>query len=155
MLNCLVHRQHNPFLLAPCLQFLLVSVSTNEAIAIHPCHHNLLSLLSPKWLHSPPLKHWKISLAKIAAFACRKHVPTRKMRAALALRNNVINRKLFFPFPTICTGALPKWSPQKIVFKNTLTKSTFCISRAKFNERIKQLIRTIRSWHGTIKLSCP
>jgi len=153
MLNCLVHRQHNPFLLAPCFKLLLVSVGANKAIAIHPCHHNLLSLLGPEWLHSPPFQHWKVSFTKITAFACGKHVPTAEMRASFALGNNVVNRKLFFPFPAICTGTLPKWSPQKIIFKNTLTKSTFCISRAKFNERIKQLIRTIRSWHGTIKLS--
>ena len=150
MLNCLMHRQHNPLLLAPCLKVLLVSVGTNKAIAIHPCHHNLFPSLCPKWLHSPPFKHWQITLLKIAAFACGKHIPSREMWASFALRNNVINCKLFSPFSTICTSALAKWPPQKIIFKNTLTESTFCISRAKFNERIKQLIGTIRSLHGTL-----
>lgn len=150
MLNCLVHRQNNPLLLAPCFKLFLISVSTNKAVAIHPCHYNLFSLFCPKWLHSPPLKHWKTAFLEITGLACRKHVPTTEMGASFTLGDNVINRKLFFPFSAIGTSALPEWSPQEIVFKNTLAEPTFCVTRAKFNERIKQLIRTIRSWHGTI-----
>ena len=150
MLNFLVHRQHNSFLFAPFLKMLLVSMSTNKTIAIHPRHHNFLSLFRPKWLHSPPFKHRQVSLLQITALTCRKHVPAAEVRTAFALRHNVINRKLFSPFSAISASALPKWPPQKIIFKNALTESTFCITRAKFNERIKQLIRTIRSKHGTI-----
>ena len=150
MLDCLMQRQDEPFLLAPCLKLLLISVSTDKAIAIHPCHQNLLALFGPERLHAPPFQHRQVSFSQIAALACRNHVPTREMRTAFALGNNVINRKLFFPFSAIRTSALSEWSSQEIVFKNTLTEPTFCVTRAKFNERIKQLIRTIRSWHGTI-----
>ena len=90
---------------------------------------------------------------EVAALTRWKHVPLAEMGAAFAFWDNVINRQLFFPFPTVSTGALTKRSPQEIVFKNALTKSTFCVTRAKFNERMQQLIGTIRSKHGTIKLS--
>lgn len=150
MLNCLVHRQNKPFLFAPCFQFFLVSVGADKAIAIHPRHQNLLALFSPERLHAPPFQHWQIPFPQIAALACWNHVPTREMWTAFALWNNVINRKLFFPFSAVCTSALSEWPPQEIVLKNALAKPTFCVTRAKFNERIKQLIRTIRSWHGTI-----
>lgn len=150
MLNFLVHRQNKPFLFAPFFKMLLVSMGADKAIAIHPRHYNLLSLFRPKWLHSPPFKHRQVSLLEITALTCRKHVPAREVWAAFALGNNVINRKLFSPFAAISTSTLAKWPPQKIILKNTLTESTFCVTRAKFNERIKQLIRTIRSKHGTI-----
>ena len=150
MLNCLMQRQNEPFLFAPCFQLLLVSVGADKAIAIHPCHQNLLALFGPERLHAPPFEHWQVSFPQIAALTCWNHVPTRKMRTAFALGNNVVNRKLFFPFSAIRTSTLPKWPSQEIVFKNTFAKPTFCVTRAKFNERIKQLIRTIRSWHGTI-----
>ena len=150
MLNCLMQRQDEPFLLAPCLQLLLVSMGADKAIAIHPCHQNFLALFDPERLHSPPFKHWQVSFPQIAALTCWNHVPTREMWTAFALGDYVVNRKLFFPFSAIGASTLPKWSPQKVIFKNTFAKSTFCVTRAKFNERIKQLIRTIRSWHGTI-----
>lgn len=150
MLNFFVNRQSKSFLLAPLLQIFLVSVGADKAIAIHPCHYKLFTPLSPERLYSPPFKDGRITLAKIAIFTCWKHVPLTEVGTTLALWNNVINRQLFFPFSTIRASTLPEWSPQKIVFKNALAKSTFCVTRAKFNERIKQLIRTIRSWHGTI-----
>ena len=150
MLNFLVHGQNNPFLLAPFLKMLLVSVSTDKAIAIHPSHQNLLSLFRPELLRTPPFKKIFVSLGQITGSTRGHKIKLTEVRAAFALWNNVVNRKLFSPFAAICTSTLTKRSSQKIVFKNTLTKSTFCITRAKFNERIKQLIRTIRSWHGTI-----
>lgn len=155
MLNCLMQRQHNSFLLAPLLKMLLVSVSANKAIAIYPRHQNFFALLRPKLLRTPPFKKRHISLRKITVSTRRHKIKLTEMWTAFALRNNVVNGQLLIPSATIRTSTLSKRSSQKIVFKNTLTKPTFCVSRAKFNERIKQLIRTIRSWHGTIQLSCP
>ena len=150
MLNTLVHRQYKPFPFAPCFQIFLVSVGTNEAVAIHPRHQDFFSLLCPELLRAPPLKHWQIRFTSVTGQTCWHHVIAGKVRPPFAFGNDVINRKLFSPFATISTGTLTKWPSQKIIFKNALTKSTFCITRAKFNERIKQLIRTIRSKHGTI-----
>jgi hypothetical protein len=128
-------------------------VGANKAIAIHPRHHQFFTPLGPERLHSPPLKNRGVALVKITALTRWKHVPLTEMGTAFALRNNVINSQLFFPFAAISAGALTKWPPQKIIFKNALTKSAFCVTRAKFNERMQQLIGTIRSKHGTIKLS--
>jgi hypothetical protein len=148
--NTLMHREHQAFLFTPFLKILLVSVSADKAIAIHPSHQLFFPLLGPKILGPPPFKHWQILLGDIAGSTCWNGVPSTEMRASLALRDNVVNGKLFVPRAAISTCTLPERSPQEIVLKNALAKSTFCIPRAKFNERIKQLIRTIRTKHGTI-----
>lgn len=154
MLNFLMQRQHESFPLAPFLKIFLVSMGTNKAVAIHPSHQHFLSLFSPKLLRPPPFKNGKISLVKITFLTSGNHIVFCEVWTSFTLGHNVINRKLFSPFAAICTSTLPQWPSQEIVFKNTLAKSTFCISRAKFNERIQQLIRTIRSWHGAFQLSC-
>jgi hypothetical protein len=148
--NTLMHREHQAFLFTPFLKILLVSVSADKAIAIHPSHQLFFPFLGPKILRPPPFKHWQVLLRDVAGSTCRNGVPSTEMRASLALRDNVVNGKLFVPGATVGTCTLAERPPQEIVLKNALAKSTFCIPRAKFNERIKQLIRTIRTKHGTI-----
>lgn len=149
----LVDGQNKTPCLTPVFNVLLISVRTDKAMAMHPCHQRFFSLFRPERLRAPPFKERRIAFAQIAFLACRNHVVFCKVRASFAFGDDVVNGHLFAGPPAISTRALPKRSAQEIVLQDALAETSFCVSRAKFNERLQQLIGTIRSAHNTIELS--